>query len=624
MNRLRSGWERWGGGFGGHLPALVIFTLYSVALTWPLAWKMWDTLVSWGDPVFQTWTMAWNWHALTTDPGGLFDANVFYPWRNVLAYSDHLLGQTLLTAPVYLLTDNVLLADNLAFFMALIFSAMAMYLLVVDLTGNRMAGILAGAAFAFAPPRMAHVEHLHVLSAQWLPLALLCMRRLTLARDMRARLWWAAGLGGCLFAQGLFGIYFLYFLIVMLLVVGAVYLGFAIADRDQAAVEALGMGIVACGLAGLLLVPTLWPYQEVHDDLGFERERAEVDFWSAKRDDYLAAPPTNDLWGSLLEERHRHIEQDLFPGLFLVVFAAVGLFAPGLRRARWVLLSVVVSGIVLSFGLTADLFGREFWMPYQVFYDWLPGFRAIRVPARFGHLALVGLAGLAGLGLDYVWRQRWARMYRQNWRFASAGVLIAGLALIWADTSTTMNLPDPLPVANPRPDYEYVAEHPGTLIELPMGEGPVASAWPNFWSTKHWNQVANGFSGIVPPTYDLLRERSREIPDPEAVRLMQGIGIDYILLHEDLASESRQELEAGLEANPDVALVLPGIDAVYQLERDPWLWRLVEAVPGGETVDLPDISSDPLAYGLLVAILQREGHDVSGNGTIGEFELNEA
>ena len=26
--------------------------------------------------------------------GELFDANVFYPWRNVLAYSDHLIGQS--------------------------------------------------------------------------------------------------------------------------------------------------------------------------------------------------------------------------------------------------------------------------------------------------------------------------------------------------------------------------------------------------------------------------------------------------------------------------------------------------------------------------------------------------
>ncbi len=612
-----------GGGYRTHLLALLIFTCFSIALTWPLAWKMRDTIVSWGDPVFQVWTMAWNWHALTTSPGDLFNANVFYPWRNVLAYSDHLLGQTLLVWPVYALTGNVLLADNLAFFIALIFSAMAMYLLVVDITGNRLAGILAGAAFAFAPPRMAHAEHLHILSAQWLPLALLCLRRTTLAEG-RKRLLWAAGLGGCFVAQGLFGIYFLYFMIVMLMVAGAVYLGYALVERNRQLLTSLGVAIVACAIGGLLLIPTLWPYQQVHLDLGVEREESEVAFWRATRDDYFAAAPSNDLWGALLEDQHRNIEQDLFPGLFLFGFAVVGLFDRRVRRARWIFVAITVAGFVLSFGFSGHIFGRDIWLPYHLFYDWLPGFRAIRVPARFGHLALVGLGGLAGIGLNLTWQYLKTRLDEQNWQFAWVGVIVAGLALIWADTSTSMNLPPPLPVDNPRPDYVFLSEHPGSMLEMPMGEGPVASAWPNFWSTKHWNPVVNGFSGIVPPTYDLLRERSRQIPDPEAIRLVQGLGIDYIVVHKEMPEDRRREVEEGLKANSSVVLVFPGIDAIYRLDHDPWLWDLADSVPDDEQVDLPEISSDPLAFGLLVAILQREGHDVRGNGTIGYLELEPA
>ena len=616
-----------GGGYRTHLLALLIFTCFSVALTWPLAWKMRDTLVSWGDPVFQVWTMAWNWHALTTGrllgPGGLFDANVFYPWRNVLAYSDHLLGQTLLVWPVYALTGNALLADNVAFFMALIFSALAMYLLVVDVTGNRLAGILAGAAFAFAPARMAHVEHLHILSAQWLPLALLCLRRTTLATGRR-RLLWAAGLGGCFVAQGLFGIYFLYFMIVMLAVAGAVYLGYALAQRNRQRAYAIGLAAAACAVGGLLLIPTLWPYQQVHLDLGVEREESEVAFWRATGADYFAAAPSNDLWGGLLEDQHRHIEQDLFPGLFLLSFAIVGLFARQFQASRWVFAAVTVGGVVLSFGFTGHILGRDVWLPYQIFYDWLPGFRAIRVPARFGHLALVGLGGLAGLGLHSTWQYLKTLLHEHNWQFSWLGVLVAGLALVWADTSTSMHLPPPLPADNPRPDYVFLDEHPGVMLELPMGEGPVASAWPNFWSTKHWNPVVNGFSGIVPPTYDLLRERSRQIPDPAAVRLMQGLGIDYIVVHKEMPPERRREVVEGLKTNSSVVLVFPGVDAVYRLDRDPWLWDLAAAVPEGATVDLPDISSDPLAYGLLVALLQRDGHEVRGHGAIGYLALEPA
>lgn len=615
-----------------HLPVVAVLAVFSVILTWPLVTRMRDTLTSWGDPVFQMWTIAWNWHALTTDPLSIFDANVFYPWRNVLAYSDHLFGQTLLVLPVLAITDNGILADNISVFLALILSGLAMYLLVYDLTGNRGAAVVAGVAFAFAPPRLAHFEHLHVLSAQWLPLALLCLHRAVARRDERTarerasrRRWpWAAGVGAMFFAQGLFGVYFFYFMIVMLVIAGGVYLAFAVWDGDRGALTGLGLSAVACAVAGVLLIPTLWPYQEVHDDLGIEREAVEVNFWSAKRSDYLAAWPGNDLYGSVLEDYHRDIERDLFPGLLIVGLAAVGVFYRRGGRVRWVFLAIVGGSVILSFGLSGFVFGREIPLPYRVFYDWLPGFRAIRVPARFGHLALVGLGGLAGFGASQIWC--WLRPYLpERWPgYAGIGAVSLALLVLLAETSTSLPLPDPLPVHNPREDYAYIADNPGPSLELPMGDGPVASAWPNFWSTKHWSDVANGFSGLVPPTYDLLRERSRTFPDEATVQLLQGVGIEHVIVHADMQAENRAELEDAIQNNPAVTLALPGPDAVYDLAPDPWMWRIADAVPEGETLDLPDISSDPLAYGFLIAILQRTGHDVSGNGVIDYFELEPA
>lgn len=603
-----------------HIPAAIILILASIILTWPLAIKMNDTLASWGDPVFQMWTLSWNWHALTTDPLDIFNANVFYPWRNVLAYSDHLFGQTLTVLPVLALTDNGILADNLAFFISFLLSGLAMYWLVYDLTDNRGAAILAGVAFTFAPPRLAHFEHLHILAAQWLPLALLCLYKVVRTRGRTQRVW-TVGLGLTFFAQGLFGVYFFYFLIILILMAGGVLALFALHDRDGQAFRGLAMGAIACAVAGVLLLPTLWPYQVVHQDLGIERQPAEVKYWSADRTDYLAAWPGNDLWGSVLSEYHRDIERDLFPGLLLIVFALVGLANSRGGRMRLVLLVTVLGSFILSFGLSGTILGQEIPLPYRIPYDFLPGFRAIRVPARFGHLVLVGLAGLAGLGVDLVWRQLRSLAPGKPLAYASLAV---GLLLIGIETSTSLALPDPLPTGNPRADYAYIAEHPAPTIELPMGDGPVASAWPNFWSTKHWNQVANGFSGIQPPTYDLLRQRSKEFPSPATVELFQGVGIRHVIVHADMQAEQRDELERALAENPAIELVLPGPDAVYNLASNPWMWEFAAAVPEGQTVDLPDISSDPLAYGFMVAILQRTGHDVSGNGAIEYFQLEPA
>lgn len=606
-----------------HLPALAIFIVLSLVLTWPLARDMRHVLYSWGDPVFQAWTLAWNWHALTTNPAELFNANVFYPWRNTLAYSDHLFGQTLLVLPLLALTGEGILAGNISVLLAFIFSGFIMYLLVLDMTGNRVAGILAGVAYAFAPSRMAHLEHLHLLSMQWPPLLLLCLRRMTISTGPPRRIW-AAGLALAFFMQGISGVYFLYFSVVMLVIAGAVYLLIALIERDRRLAESIALAGGACALAGALLLPSLLPYQQVHDDLGVEREMAEVNVWSADPGDYVSVWPDNRLYNSLLDDNFRHIEQALFPGLAIVVLAAVGVTHPRFRREKWLLLAIVAGSVVLSFGLSGTLFGREVPLPYRVFYEGLPGFKAIRVPARFGLVALVGLGGLAGLGVDRLWRDARDRIPSRR-QFAGGVVALGlGLAVLGMEALTIVELPDALPVNDVPPAYAWMADNPAPTIELPMGEGEVASAWPNFWSLMHWNDVVNGYSGLAPPTYLEMRERMHEFPNPETIILLQGIGVETVVMHGDFPAGDRAEVEAALEQSSAVTLALPGPDAVYQLDPDPWMWRLVQAVPDGEPVNLPNIAPDPLVFGYLIAILQREGHAVSGNGTIGYLELEPA
>jgi hypothetical protein len=608
-----------------HLPAFLVLLALSIVQTWPLTRQLSRWLISAGDPVFQTWTMAWNWHAVTTNPLSIYDANVFYPWRNVLAWSDHLFGQTLLVWPIFALGGNAILASNVSTLLAFSLSGFAMYLLIYDLTGSRIAGLLAGIAYAFAPSRMAHLEHLHLLSAQWPPLMLLCLRRMTVSAGS-ARRWWAAGLGGCFFAQGLFGIYFLYFSIVMLVIVGGVYLALALWERNRRLAEAVGLAALACALAGVLLVPTLLPYQQIHDDLGIEREVSEVEFWSAERDDYRAVWPRNRLLGDV-EPFARHyldLERALFPGLLVSSLAVVGLFNRRRPRERLVLVAITIGSFVLSLGLTVQPFGREITAPYQLLYDWLPGFRAIRVPARFGVFGLVGLAGLAGLGVDQLvtWSRRLMNTDWQPW--FQRLLLTGGLAFLLVETLTLMRLSPELPLDERRADYAWMAEHPAPTLELPMGDGPVASAWPNFWSIQHWNPVANGYSGIVAPTYDLLREAAKTFPDPAFVRFLQGMGIETVVVHGDEVLAGVPDAKALLEGNQVIELVLDGPDSVYRIAPDPWLWRLAEAVPEGETVYLPEVESEPLVFGTLVAILQRGGHTVRGDGVIGSLVLKPA
>src|SRR5258708_39102818 len=83
------------------IASLGLFVLLAVAHTWPLATAPGrlsrnDT----ADTVHHEWILAWDAHQLAHDPRRLFDANIFYPEPDTLAYSHHLIVQGVLAAPL--------------------------------------------------------------------------------------------------------------------------------------------------------------------------------------------------------------------------------------------------------------------------------------------------------------------------------------------------------------------------------------------------------------------------------------------------------------------------------------------------------------------------------------------
>ncbi|HEX7282254.1 MAG TPA: hypothetical protein VF239_09380, partial [Vicinamibacterales bacterium] len=50
------------------------------------------------------WTLAWDAYAFLHQPVLIFDANIYHPLPNTLAYSENLIGTALFAAPVIWLT----------------------------------------------------------------------------------------------------------------------------------------------------------------------------------------------------------------------------------------------------------------------------------------------------------------------------------------------------------------------------------------------------------------------------------------------------------------------------------------------------------------------------------------
>ena len=178
---------------------LALFVVLACVHTWPLAtapgtWCRNDT----GDPILNEWTLAWVAHQIVTDPLHLFDANIFYPERNTLAYSEHMLPQALMVAPVLWLGGSPVLAHNLALLAGLTLTGWTFCFVARRWTGSVAAGLVAGSAAAFNAHSLTRLAHLQAQHMEFLALALLAIDRVLTVPRVRS----GPGAGGLVVATG--------------------------------------------------------------------------------------------------------------------------------------------------------------------------------------------------------------------------------------------------------------------------------------------------------------------------------------------------------------------------------------------------------------------------------------
>src|SRR5437867_4990206 len=146
----------------------------TVAMTYPLAFKLGHVArIDNGDGQFAVWNVAWVARTLVVDPLHVFDANIFYPHRGTLAYSESNVGAGLLALPAYWMTRNPYLAHNTVAVLSFVLSACGAYYLVRYLTSDRYAASISAICFAFCPYIFARTAEIQLMMTAGLPFSLL-------------------------------------------------------------------------------------------------------------------------------------------------------------------------------------------------------------------------------------------------------------------------------------------------------------------------------------------------------------------------------------------------------------------------------------------------------------------
>jgi hypothetical protein len=130
-----------------------------------------------GDPALNTFVLVWDADRMAHAFRGFWDAPLLFPHRHTLAYSEHLLGVALFTAPLQWLVRNPVLVYDIAFLASYVLAGSSMYLLARSLWNRRDAALLAGLMFMLCPYRLGQVTHLQVLMSGWMPIALWALHR---------------------------------------------------------------------------------------------------------------------------------------------------------------------------------------------------------------------------------------------------------------------------------------------------------------------------------------------------------------------------------------------------------------------------------------------------------------
>ena len=299
----------------------------AVLCTYPIAFKL-DSVgrLNTADGHWSLWCVTWVAHALAEDPRDLYNANIFYPHKNTLAYSEANIVPGLLGVPAYLITKSPYATHNSVVLMGFIFSFLTAYALAHYLTRHTAASILCGIAFAYCPFIFARTAHIQLLMTFGLPWAMHFMHRLI----DRPNWLNAISLGLILVIQALACAYYGIF---AGLTVGLGVLYYAYTRGLWKNRAYWGFVFVAAAISVAIVGPFFLPYITVQKELGFTRTIEDANMFSADIGAWLASSAHGHRWMLRYLEEWGGWNEVLFPGFLTTILGLAGIWV-GLRARR--------------------------------------------------------------------------------------------------------------------------------------------------------------------------------------------------------------------------------------------------------------------------------------------------
>jgi hypothetical protein len=557
------------------------YALAVALMTWPGPLQLSQRLI--GNNI-DNWIFYWNnwWieQAIASGQDWFWTPYLFFPQGVSLVAHSHSFLNSLLALVIKPLVGPVV-AYNLVLLFGLWVGGVGMFLLVYEITRQRLAAFVAGFIFAFAPYHLTQaLAHAHLGSIHWWPFYALFFQR-ALRRPRIVDILCAGLFAGLTLWSGLQ-------LAVLLALWSIFFLGWYVwreMELDGGWMRSCFRSISIVGLIAIvalvLSLPIVLPIvREWHHLQG---ATAAFDEGTTQQTDLLAylVPPTyHPLVGSPVVSVYERFlaNRASMPYLGYTVLGLCLLSLCSRQRRVGFWLVGMILWMVLAAGSALRLNGTlysQVRLPYHLVGQLFP-ISAVRSPDRFNLLVVFSIAVLAGIGLTKL-------AAKSRWALIGVVLLVAVEYL-----SMPMLAWDMPPVS---PFYEQMAqeETPYGVVDVPMGYS-LSKLWL-YYQTLHGKPLVEGhvsrytsenyaFIGSNALLYAFYQKVERPPCLPEdaltdqlarthglgpALRDLNDVGVRYILLHKpNLDPTLRTQFQ---RVFPGVPIYEDATLAVYDIAR---------------------------------------------------------
>lgn len=526
----------------------VAYLIITAIFTWPLLPNIFTKVTDTGDPFFISWVINSGKKAILGSES-FWNQNIFYPYLNTMAFSDHSLTLTLQFLPLSFFTQNPIFIVNYTQFLGFFLSAVFAYLLVFFYTKDRKASFLGGFVYAFSAYHIGQISHLQISSYQYIPLTILTFESFLKKQNLRSGLFFS----GAFLLNAFVSVYHLAYALIPLTII--FFFRFLSKYRNYFNKKFIFNSLISIILISIPLLFLYIPYLNVSENFNIERTADDLVAYSARYYDFFVTPYSHPILGSFSKSFFESkpndggVEHTLFLGVFTLAIASMSFFAFKKRKIKINATKTnIMYGIIflvtisLSFGPEVNVLGVTVPLPFKLLNEYIFIFKAIRVPTRVMIIGILSLSVLVGLVVKRI--NESSRKNLQKYKNLVFIVIFLLIAIEQFSAPLKMHIPQNLN----QETFEWIDANLGNdnqIIHFPLTHQSNIQYMRYSYLDNH--RMFNGYSGIFPESTERMMDSlnsEKFLTNPEEdLAILATIGIDYFVLHEKRCTQVLSQVD---------------------------------------------------------------------------------